>query len=157
MYAYSQKGINCDETHFSILKQSDSLKIDYPISLTDDSLFTSAIYREYCELRILIRHITLKLSLQQVNMIFNEEKRYFVLSADDMYIRYAFLRKSDYGIYAKYIPIQKDDNNMVITFRRTETQKKLLYWVKQEIEKGLIVSIIGKNRRTYICKSFKSL
>jgi len=133
-----------------------SYEMDYPITLKDNPLFKKAIYRDYCEFINLINDITFTVWAQVHNS--DEKKGYYILSSDDRFINYAFLTKKDNReLYAKYNPVGKDNSSSLSSVIRTIRENKLMRWVRQEMKKGLIVSIGSRNGLTYIGKSFTDL
>jgi hypothetical protein len=133
-----------------------SYKVDYPITLTNNPPFKKAIYRDYCEFSHQIFLMTSILSRQQGTNFSDEKKGYYILSSDDRFIRYAFLTKADGELYDKYSPIE-ENNKTCFSFSKRQ-YGKLVNWIQQEIDKGLIVSVtIGsKNKKTYIAKLFSN-
>ena len=76
---------------------------------------------------------------------------YWVLYADDRYIYKGRIKKNN-ELYTKYNPIK--DSNDEMQSAKIKGKKKLFCWAKQEIDKGLMVSVIAKNRTTYYVKSY---
>lgn len=128
-------------------------KVNYPITLTNNPPFKKAIYRgDYCEFFRLMHRITARLWGQQVSKTSDEKGRYYILSSGNKYINYAYMRTSDDDFYTKYNPLREDNNG---SFSFSDRQfNKLMNWVQQEMDKGLIVTVGSKNKRTYIAKSF---
>jgi hypothetical protein len=126
-----------------------SYHVDYPITLTGNPPFKKAFYRDSCEFIYQIRWITFNLWGQQRTNSSNEKKGYYILSANGRFIHYAFLTKEDGELYTKYNPIAEDKKG---SFSFSERQYgKLLTWIQQEMDKGLIVSLTidGKSMKRY--------
>lgn len=128
-------------------------EVNYPIVLTNNLPFKKAIYRDdYCGFWHLFFSITFRLWVQQTAKNSEEKGRYYILSSDKRYINYASIRKNDGDFYTKYNP-SRENNNGSISFSERQFEK-LMNWAQQEMDKGLIVSVGSKNKRTYIVKSF---
>ena len=110
-------------------------KIYYPIPLVDNPLFKKAIYRDDdCGLMYLAPY-----------------KEYVILSSDGRHINYAFSKKMNGDLSAKYDPLNNNNSGTVMTIKR----KKLWYWITQEMNKDEVVSI-AKKGNVYIVKSFSN-
>ena len=146
--SYSDSTVIGDSVIYS--GRSTSYKVDYPFTLTNNPPFKKAIYRDYCELMVLMRNLASQLLTQSIKKIKfpDEKKAYYILSPEGRYINYASLTKADGELYAKYKLNKKDKN--IISIRN---YGKLRNFVQQEMEKGHKVIIDSKNSRTYIVKS----
>ena len=126
-------------------------KADYPFTLTDNPPFKNAIFRDDCEFLHQMRLVVIRLWRQEADNLPEEKKGYYILSAENRYINYGFLTKEEGELYAKYNP----ENDMKSNFSFSKRQYgKLIHWVKQEMDKGMKVSIGSKNQKTYVAKSF---
>ena len=129
-----------------VLRNDEPLlyKIYYPIPLIDNPLFKKAVYRNDCA--GVLSHMGHRLYSQQK---VGTPKGYFILSADEKYIKYAFLTETNGELYTKYDPLNKDNGGTVTTMKR----KKFNSWITQELDKNEVISItqIGN---VYIVKSF---
>jgi len=119
----------------------------YPIILTDKLPFEEAVYRDATELFRLVVRIHAKFYWQQISK--EKNKEYFIISCDDKYIYYGFLKEANSELYAKYNPVSEDNQNI-----RIKNYRKLHYWLIQELNKSSTISIIGDEKETYISKSF---
>jgi hypothetical protein len=127
-----------------------SYKVNYPIN----SPFKNLIYRDYCGIFLEMFIITTNLWLQEKSIkALETEKKYYIFSADSRFISYASVSKNDGELYAKYNPIG-ENNNGSFSFSQRQFEK-LIDLLLQEVDRGMIVSIGSKNKKTYIVKSFK--
>ena len=122
---------------------------NYPFTLTDDTLFARAVFRNDCEFRNLMLQIYFRTRREQLSKLSSEKEKYFILSANNRFINYGLISEEDNEFYAEYSPIDSD-----ISFSQRQYDK-LMDWVIQEIDNGRKVSIMSrKNKRRYIVKSF---
>ena len=128
---------------------------NYPIVLKNNPPFQYAIFRDdCCEFYRRMTFISMGLIAQYMgpNKLQKKEKGkvYYILYMDDRFVNYAYISKKNADYYDKYYPMQAD-----ISFSRKQYYKKMLDWILQEMNKGLIVSIGRKDSKTYILKSFE--
>jgi len=118
-------------------------RIHYPITLKDNPLFQKAIYCDDCWLSVYIAR-----TFRQKE---GDKKGYCILSSDGIYVNYAFLEEKDGDLYAKYNPLNEDNNGTVTTIK----SKKFWDWLTQELEtnKNQLISV-AKNGKVYIVKLF---
>ena len=151
----SQKGIFLpkESVYFSINDTVHSYRSGtYPFKLTDKPPFKEAVYRDATELFRLMGLFNVYCSRMQKTT--KDKDEYFIISCDDKYIYYGFLKESNGELYAKYNPLKEEDKDMHPVIR-TKKEQNLDYWVIRELNKGSTVSIIGDKEGTYIGKSFK--
>lgn len=135
------------------LVSTDSLfVIIYPIVLTDNSLFSKAICQDDFESLIQSETTVSRLTFPPD---FKAIKGYYILSLDGIYIKYGSLTETNTELYATYNPFKEEDNNSTVI--KTKNKQKLMYWIKQEMSNGLLVSVGAKTKGGYVAKSFKSL
>jgi hypothetical protein len=126
--------------------------VSYSYPLTNNPPFKNAVYRDYCEFFREMFFITTMLWRQERVRTSDEEKKYYIFSANNRFINYTSVSKNNGELYAKYNPTGKDNKN---SFSFSQRQfDKLTNWVLQEMDKGLKVSVGSKNKKTYIAKSF---
>jgi hypothetical protein len=124
------------------------------LNLTDKYPFSAAISRDRTDILAMeIGFIATTIDMQRKEGIFKDKKGYFVISCDDKYIYYGFLKENNSELYDEYNPIKENskDTSLVI---KTKNCRKLYNWVITEMEKGSIISIIGDKKGTYIGKLF---
>jgi hypothetical protein len=126
--------------------------VSYHYPLTNNPPFNNAVYHDYCEFFREMFFITTMLWKQERIKTSYEEKRYYILFANNKFINYTSVSRNDSELYAKYNPIG-EDNNGSFSFSQRQFDK-LTNWVLTEMDKGLKVSIASKNKKTYIAKSF---
>jgi hypothetical protein len=126
--------------------------VNYPFTLTNNPPFKKAIYRnDSCGFSSLLFIINSHIGRHSKSV---GEKRYAILSSDDKYINYASLTEADGEFYTKYNPIE-EDCKVCFSFSKNK-KEELMAWIRQKMNKGLIVSI-GIEKKTYIAKLFAPL
>jgi len=146
----SQKGVFLpkESVYFSIEDAVYSYNNGtYPIKLTDKPPFKQTVYRDATELLRLIMLTSVFYQKEE------ENNSCFVISCDDKYIYFGFLKESDSELYDKYSPIKKD-NQDTYSIAKMKNTSELYNWAVQELNKGLVISINGNKERMYRCKSF---